>query len=78
MPHSNRRRSSKTTAAGDNDDLSSTSQGQGVGGGTVAADLMSGEFIALLPPDFAPTKWDVICQRGKECFEHGTCVFVCH
>mmetsp|Transcript_65442 Transcript_65442/g.98694 ORF Transcript_65442/g.98694 Transcript_65442/m.98694 type:complete len:371 (-) Transcript_65442:84-1196(-) len=24
----------------------------------------------LLPPDFVPGKWDVICQRGKECFEH--------
>jgi hypothetical protein len=25
----------------------------------------------LLPSDFIPGKWDVICQRGKECFEHG-------
>ena len=25
----------------------------------------------LLPPDFVPGKWDVICQRGKECYEHG-------
>lgn len=26
---------------------------------------------SLLPPDFSPGKYDVICQRGKECFEHG-------
>jgi hypothetical protein len=24
-----------------------------------------------LPPDFMPGNWDVICQRGKECFDHG-------
>jgi hypothetical protein len=27
--------------------------------------------IFILPPSFVPGKWDVICQRGKECFEHG-------
>jgi hypothetical protein len=29
------------------------------------------EYMDLLPPDFEPGKWDVICQRGKECFDHG-------
>mmetsp|Transcript_8044 Transcript_8044/g.12753 ORF Transcript_8044/g.12753 Transcript_8044/m.12753 type:complete len:419 (+) Transcript_8044:61-1317(+) len=24
----------------------------------------------VLPASFVPGKWDVICQRGKECFEH--------
>ena len=56
------------------DDLASS---QGREAAAVAADLMSGEFLALLPSEFAPTKWDVICQRGKECFEHGTCVSHC-
>ena len=37
---------------------------------------VGGELVALLPPAFVPTKWDVICQRGKECFEHGKFVFV--
>lgn len=27
--------------------------------------------LDLLPPNFEPSEWDVICQRGKECFEHG-------
>lgn len=27
--------------------------------------------LDLLPPDFEPGEWDVICQRGKECFQHG-------
>ena len=30
-----------------------------------------GEEVFVLPPGFVPGKWDVICQRGKECFEHG-------
>ena len=29
--------------------------------------------VYVLPPGFVPGKWDVICQRGKECFEHGKC-----
>ena len=29
------------------------------------------ELLDLLPPDFSPGKYDVICQRGKECFDHG-------
>ena len=28
------------------------------------------ESMALLPEDFMPGKWDVICQRGKECYDH--------
>jgi hypothetical protein len=28
--------------------------------------------VFVLPDSFVPGKWDVICQRGKECFEHGT------
>jgi hypothetical protein len=24
-----------------------------------------------LPPNFSPGKWDVICQRGKDYFDHG-------
>lgn len=35
-----------------------------------------GEEFYVLPPDFVPGKWDVICQRGKECFEHGAFLFV--
>lgn len=31
----------------------------------------SDEILDLLPPDFLPGKCDVICQRGKECFDHG-------
>ena len=38
---------------------------------------VGGELVALLPPAFVPTKWDVICQRGKECFEHGKLVCFC-
>jgi hypothetical protein len=41
------------------------------------------ETMALLPAEFVPGKWDVICQRGKECYDHGkfslvnfTCVLV--
>lgn len=29
------------------------------------------ETMALLPAEFVPGKWDVICQRGKECYDHG-------
>lgn len=29
------------------------------------------EMMALLPGEFVPGKWDVICQRGKECYDHG-------
>eukprot|EP00980_Cylindrotheca_fusiformis_P015704 scaffold4529_cov121-Cylindrotheca_fusiformis.AAC.8 len=29
------------------------------------------DTMTLLPAEFNPGKWDVICQRGKECFEHG-------
>lgn len=29
------------------------------------------ESVCLLPIDFEPTKFDVICQRGKECYDHG-------
>jgi hypothetical protein len=28
------------------------------------------ESAALLPRDFTPGTSDVICQRGKECFDH--------
>ena len=28
------------------------------------------EFSDMLPKNFVPGKWDVICQRGKECFDH--------
>ena len=28
------------------------------------------ESMALLPEHFMPGKWDVICQRGKECYDH--------
>ena len=27
--------------------------------------------VALLPPDYEPGNWDVVCQRGKDCHEHG-------
>lgn len=30
-----------------------------------------GKDLDLLPPDFEPGEWDVICQRGKECYDHG-------
>jgi hypothetical protein len=30
-----------------------------------------GEEVQALQSSFVPGKWDVICQRGKECFEHG-------
>ena len=42
--------------------------------GWSAADYPIGDGdgdIFVLPPSFVPGKWDVICQRGKECFEHG-------
>jgi hypothetical protein len=29
------------------------------------------EGAEVLASDFDPGKWDVICQRGKECFDHG-------
>jgi hypothetical protein len=29
------------------------------------------EDLDLLPDDFRPGEFDVICQRGKECFQHG-------
>ena len=29
------------------------------------------EELDLLPDDFQPGEFDVICQRGKECFQHG-------
>ena len=29
------------------------------------------EYNESLPEEFIPGKWDVICQRGKECFDHG-------
>ncbi|CAJ1966119.1 unnamed protein product [Cylindrotheca closterium] len=28
------------------------------------------ETLDLLPEKFVPGKWDVICQRGKECYDH--------
>jgi len=28
------------------------------------------ETLDLLPEVFVPGKWDVICQRGKECYDH--------
>jgi len=28
------------------------------------------ESLCLLPEEFSPGKWDVICQRGKECYGH--------
>ncbi|KAG7348969.1 hypothetical protein IV203_011566 [Nitzschia inconspicua] len=31
---------------------------------------VEGDDVFVLPPSFVPGKWDVICQRGKECFEH--------
>jgi hypothetical protein len=24
----------------------------------------------ILPPDYSPGTWDVICQRGKDCNDH--------
>lgn len=30
-----------------------------------------GHNMDLLSPDFEPGEWDVICQRGKECYDHG-------
>ena len=44
---------------------------------------VSGDFapfdegnVHVLPPSFIPGKWDVICQRGKECFEHGMLILL--
>lgn len=36
-------------------------------------DMMAAEdeTLDLLPEEFSPGKWDVICQRGKECYDHG-------
>jgi hypothetical protein len=34
---------------------------------------IAAEELDLLPAEFHPGAWDVICQRGKECFEHGRC-----
>lgn len=31
----------------------------------------SSDHIALLPPDYTPGYWDVICQGGKENYDHG-------
>jgi hypothetical protein len=47
--------------------------------GDVIVSIEDGD-MCVLPPAFLPGKWDVICQRGKECFEHGMCkkfVIVC-
>ena len=32
--------------------------------------------MILLPPGFSPTNWDVICQRGKDSYEHST-LYIC-
>ena len=29
------------------------------------------ESISLLDPSFEPGNWDVICQGGKESYDHG-------
>jgi hypothetical protein len=31
---------------------------------------VDGEDAFVLPPSFLPGKRDVICQRGKECYDH--------
>jgi hypothetical protein len=36
-----------------------------------ASSKAEDECMGWLPPDFVPEKWEVICQRGKECFDHG-------
>lgn len=41
--------------------------------GSVDVSKAEDETMALLPEDFVPGKWDVICQRGKECYDHGKC-----
>jgi len=38
--------------------------------GSVDVSKAEDETMALLPEDFVPGKWDVICQRGKECYDH--------
>jgi hypothetical protein len=30
---------------------------------------------AIVQLDWTPGSWDVICQRGKEYFEHGECFY---
>jgi hypothetical protein len=37
----------------------------------MSAEAEEERMVGLLPADFVPGKWDVICQRGKECFDHG-------
>lgn len=32
---------------------------------------------SIIPVGWEPGNWDVICQRGKECFEHGTFICLC-
>lgn len=32
--------------------------------------MVSEELMNVLPETFVPGKWDVLCQRGKECYEH--------
>ena len=58
------------------DRTSFENQANGCSQGTRAGGNQGGKFdndaTALLPEGFAPGKWDVICQRGKECFDHGT------
>jgi hypothetical protein len=43
--------------------------------GSSSHDIVVGkiddEGAEVLASDFDPGKWDVICQRGKECFDHG-------
>jgi hypothetical protein len=31
----------------------------------------SSDGAKILPRDFCPGNWDVICQRGRMCHEHG-------
>lgn len=33
-------------------------------------NMQNEEAVVVLPASFVPGKWDVICQRGKECYEH--------
>ena len=28
------------------------------------------DSVRILPPDFVPGEWDVICQRGKQNYDH--------
>lgn len=40
--------------------------------GSPHQDVDGSNADCSLPLDFSPGKWDVICQRGKQYFDHGT------